>query len=90
MHVTYAGLLVQLPCGILRELIAFAAPQPSRPRGYAMFAEQDDTYMLAVQTVAGHAAPSDHASLLNCLSELAPQHVLAAAHCAQPLADVPQ
>lgn len=53
VHVTYAGLPVRLPPGALREFIAFAAPQPARPRGYAMFAGQDDTYMLAVQTVAG-------------------------------------
>lgn len=90
VQVTYAGLPVRLPRGELREFIAFAAPQPSRPRGYAMFAGQDDTYMLAVQTVAGHRAPSDHASLLNCLSEMAPPHVLAAARCATPLADVTQ
>ncbi|CDO87449.1 2-polyprenyl-6-methoxyphenol hydroxylase-like oxidoreductase [Mycobacterium triplex] len=90
VHVTYAGLPVRLPAGALREFIAFAAPQPSRPRGYAMFAGQDDTYMLAVQTVAGQRAPSDHAALLGCLSELAPAHVLAAARRAEPLADVTQ
>jgi 2-polyprenyl-6-methoxyphenol hydroxylase-like FAD-dependent oxidoreductase len=85
VHVTYAGLPIHLAPGTLREYIAFAAPQPSRPRGYAMFAGQDDTYMLAVQTIAGQAAPADHAALLESLAEMAPPHVLAAAHRATPL-----
>jgi 2-polyprenyl-6-methoxyphenol hydroxylase-like FAD-dependent oxidoreductase len=88
VNVTYAGLPVQLPAGTLREYIAFAAPQPSRPRGYAMFAGQNDTYMLAVQTVAGQQPPADHGALLDCLTEMAPPHVLAAARRAQPLADI--
>jgi 2-polyprenyl-6-methoxyphenol hydroxylase-like FAD-dependent oxidoreductase len=88
VNVTYAGLPVQLPAGTLREYIAFAAPQPSRPRGYAMFAGQNDTYMLAVQTVAGQKPPADRGELLDCLTELAPPHVLAAAHRAEPLADI--
>lgn len=90
VHVTYAGLPVHVPPGALREYIAFAAPQPSRPRGYAMFAGQNDTYMLAVQTVAGQPAPTGRAALLDCLSEMAPPHVLAAARRAEPLGDITQ
>jgi 2-polyprenyl-6-methoxyphenol hydroxylase-like FAD-dependent oxidoreductase len=53
-----------------------------------MFAGQDDTYMLAVQTVAGQKAPADLSALLDCLTEMAPPHVLAAAHRGEPLADI--
>lgn len=88
VNVTYAGVPIRLRPETLREYIAFAAPQPDRPRGYAMFAGHGDTYMLAVQTVAGHKAPADHASLLDSLAEMAPPHVLAAARRAEPLADV--
>jgi 2-polyprenyl-6-methoxyphenol hydroxylase-like FAD-dependent oxidoreductase len=88
VNVTYAGLPIQLPAGTLREYFAFSAPQPSRPRSYAMFAGQDDTYMLAVQTVAGQKAPADLSALLDCLTEMAPPHVLAAAHRGEPLADI--
>jgi 2-polyprenyl-6-methoxyphenol hydroxylase-like FAD-dependent oxidoreductase len=88
VNVTYAGLPIRVAPGTLSEYIAFAAPQPGRPRGYAMFAGQDDTYMLAVQTVAGQPAPTDHAALMDCLSEIAPPHVWTAAHAATPLADL--
>ncbi len=60
VHVTYAGLPVHLPRETLRKCLPFAAPEPSRPRGYAMFAGQQDTYMLAVQTVTSHKAPGSH------------------------------
>lgn len=88
VHVTYAGLPIHVAPGTFREYIAFAAPQPSRPRGYAMFAGQDDTYMLAVQTVAGQTAPADHAALLDCLAEMAPPHVFATARGATPLGEL--
>ncbi len=88
VRVAYAGLPVRVPAGALHENMAFAAPERTRPTGFAMFAGESDTYMLAVQTVAGHPPPVDHAALMTCLGEMAPRHVLAAARSAEPLADV--
>jgi 2-polyprenyl-6-methoxyphenol hydroxylase-like FAD-dependent oxidoreductase len=88
VHITYAGLPVHLPAGTLRENLAFTGPEPHRPMSFAMFAGENDTYRLAVQTLAGRPAPTDHASLLDCLTDLAPPHVLAAACRAEPLADI--
>lgn len=88
VKVAYAGLPVRVPAGALHENAAFAAPERTRSTGFAMFAGEDDTYMLAVQTVAGHPPPPDRAALLSCLAEMAPPHVLAAARAAEPLADV--
>ncbi|GFG63768.1 hydroxylase [Mycobacterium kubicae] len=90
VHVAYAGLPVYVPPGTLRENIAFSAPKPSYPVGYAMFAGENDIYKLAVQTIAGRQPPTDHASLLTCLADIAPPHVLAAARCAEPLDEVVQ
>jgi 2-polyprenyl-6-methoxyphenol hydroxylase-like FAD-dependent oxidoreductase len=88
VHVAYAGLPVYVPPGTLRENIAFSAPKPSRPVGYAMFAGENDIYKLAVQTIAGQQPPTDHASLLTWLADIAPPHVLSAARSAEPLDDV--
>jgi 2-polyprenyl-6-methoxyphenol hydroxylase-like FAD-dependent oxidoreductase len=90
VRIAYATVPIQIPAGTLREYIAFTAPEPSRPLGFAMFVGQDDTHRLGVQTVAGRQPPADHASLLNCLDDIAPPHVLAAALRAEPLADVTQ
>ena len=88
VHVAYAGLPVRVPPGTLREDLVFAAPQPNRPMGFAMFAGENDIHMLAVQTVAGYQSPKDHASLLNWLTDIAPPHVLNAVEHAQPLAEL--
>ena len=68
VHITYAGLPVHLPAGTLGENLAFTGPEPHRPMSFAMFAGENDTYGLAVQTLAGRPAPTDHASLLDCLT----------------------
>jgi 2-polyprenyl-6-methoxyphenol hydroxylase-like FAD-dependent oxidoreductase len=90
VHVAYAGLPVHVPAGMFRENIAFAAPEPSRPQGFAMFAGENNVFMLAVQTVAGQQPPADRSGLLECLADIAPPHVLGVARSAEPLADVTQ
>lgn len=88
VHVTYASLPVHVAPGTLREYFTITAAEPSRPRGFAMFAGENDTYVLAVQTLAGQPAPTDRDALLNSLTDIAPPHALAAARSAEPLADV--
>lgn len=90
VQVSYAGLPVQLPPDTLREYIAFSGPEPSRPVCFAMFAGENDTYRLAVQTVAGQKPPADRIALLDCMADMAPAHVLDAARRAEPLADMTQ
>ncbi|WP_155763991.1 FAD-dependent oxidoreductase [Mycobacterium asiaticum] len=90
VHVTYSGLPVYVAPGTLRENITLRAAEPSRPMAFAMFAGESDIYMLALQTLAGQPAPTDRVELFNCLTGIAPAHVLAAARSAEPLADVTQ
>ncbi|OBI86945.1 FAD-dependent oxidoreductase [Mycobacterium asiaticum] len=90
VHVTYSGLPIYVAPGSLRENITLTAAEPNRPLAFAMFAGENDNYMLAVQTLAGHSAPTDRSSLFACLTGVAPPHVLAAARSAEPLADVMQ
>ncbi|WP_231989584.1 NAD(P)/FAD-dependent oxidoreductase [Mycobacterium sp. 852002-51057_SCH5723018] len=90
VHVTYAGLPVHVEPGKLLENVTLTAAEPSRPVAFAMFAGENDAYMIAVQTLTGRQAPTDRAGLFNCLTDIAPPHVLAAARSAEPLADVTQ
>lgn len=90
VHVTYSGLPIYVAPGSLRENITLTAAEPNRPMAFAMFAGENDNFMLAVQTLAGHPAPTDRSSLFACLTGVAPPHVLAAARSAEPLADVMQ
>ena len=90
VHVTYAGLPVRMPAGAVRELITLVGAAPTRPRAFAMFAGEGDTYLLAIQTLAGHKVPTDHAALLDCAADMVPPDVLATIRRAEPLADVTQ
>lgn len=90
VHVAYAGIPIHVKQGMWRENIAFAAPEPRCPRGFAMFAGENNICMLAVQTVAGQQPPVDRGALLECLADIAPPHVLAVARSAEPLANVTQ
>ena len=88
VHVTYAGLPVRMPAGAVREFVTLVGPVPTRPSAFAMFAGEGDTYMLAIQTLAGRKVPTDHAALLDCVADMVSPDVLATIRRAEPLADV--
>jgi 2-polyprenyl-6-methoxyphenol hydroxylase-like FAD-dependent oxidoreductase len=90
VHVTYASMRVYVAPGTLRENFIINAAEPGRPVAFAMFGGEDDTYVLAVQTMAGRPVPTDRAALLKSLTDVAPPHALAAARAAEPLTDVAQ
>jgi 2-polyprenyl-6-methoxyphenol hydroxylase-like FAD-dependent oxidoreductase len=90
VQVTYAGLPVRMPAGTVREFVTLVGPVPTRPRAFAMFAGEADTYLVAIQTLAGHKVPTDHAALLDCAADMVSPDVLAALRRAEPLADLTQ
>jgi 2-polyprenyl-6-methoxyphenol hydroxylase-like FAD-dependent oxidoreductase len=90
VHLTYVALPVYVAPGKLHENATITAAEPSCPVAFAMFAGEGDAYVLAVQTLAGYLAPTDRSALFDCLTEIAPPHVLSAARSGEPLADVTQ
>jgi hypothetical protein len=68
---------VRVPPAMLRELVLTVNPVPSRPTTFAMFAGEDDTYLVLGGTVGGHEPPADRAALLEFIAEFAPRHALA-------------
>jgi 2-polyprenyl-6-methoxyphenol hydroxylase-like FAD-dependent oxidoreductase len=85
VHAAYASVQLRVPHGTLREYLAVAGTLPSRPMGFAMFAGENDTYMLGIQTMAGGQPPADRDSLLARLAEVAPPHVVEAARNSEQL-----
>ncbi|WP_145013850.1 FAD-dependent oxidoreductase [Mycobacterium marseillense] len=85
VHATYASMQLRVPRGTLREYMAVGGALPSRPMGFAMFAGENDTYMLGIQMMAGGQPPADRESLFAHLAQIAPAHVVAAARCGEPL-----
>ncbi|AFC45195.1 MULTISPECIES: FAD-dependent oxidoreductase [Mycobacterium] len=90
VHAAYASTLLHVPPGTLREYMAVSGALPGRPTGFAMFAGENDTYMVGMQMMAGGQPPSDHDSLLARLAEVAPAHVVEAVRRAEPLGPLRQ
>lgn len=90
VHAAYASVLLHVPPGTLREFMAVGGAVPNRPTGFAMFAGENDTYMLGIQMMAGGQPPADQESLLARLAEVAPAHVVDAVRRSEPLGPVHQ
>jgi 2-polyprenyl-6-methoxyphenol hydroxylase-like FAD-dependent oxidoreductase len=88
VHIAYATMPVRVPRGMLRELVVTVNPVPSRPTTFAMFAGEDDTYLVLAGTIAGQTPPADRTSLLDFIAEFAPRHALTAARAGEPLGEV--
>lgn len=90
VRMAYATLPVRIPRALLHELVLTVYPTPSRSTMFAMFACEDDTYMVLAGTVGGQDLPTDRAALLDFIANIAPAHAVAAARAGEPLGDVAQ
>ncbi|WP_206428638.1 FAD-dependent oxidoreductase [Mycolicibacterium stellerae] len=88
MRIAYATMPVRVPPGMLRELVLAVNPVASRPTTFAMFAVENDTYLVLGGTLGGQQPPADRAELLDFIAEFAPRHALAAIRAGEPLGDV--
>jgi 2-polyprenyl-6-methoxyphenol hydroxylase-like FAD-dependent oxidoreductase len=89
VHLKYATRHLRLPPGALggAKLVGVGA-EPRRPTGLAMFAEEQDRWILTVFGYQGHHPPSDPDAFLGFVEHLAPPDVFAAVRDAQPLDDI--
>jgi 2-polyprenyl-6-methoxyphenol hydroxylase-like FAD-dependent oxidoreductase len=88
VRIAYATMPVRVPPGLLRELVLTVNPVPSRPTTFAMFAVENDTYLVLGGTVGGQEPPADRAELLDFVAEFAPRHAVAAIRAGEPLGEV--
>ena len=89
VHLKYATRHLRLPPGALGDakLVAVGA-EPRRPTGLAMFAQEQDCWILTVFGYQGHHPPSDPDAFLSFVEHLATPDVFAAIRDAQPLDDI--
>jgi len=88
VRIAYATMPVRIPPGLLRELVLTVNPVPSRPTTFAMFAVENDTYLVLGGTIGGNEPPADRAELLDFVAEFAPRHAVAAIRAGEPLGEV--
>lgn len=89
VDIRYASRAVRLRPGAVREQLMVVGPTPDRPHGMALFAYENNTWLVTVQEFGQRGTP-DYQHMLELLTESAPPHVLAALADAEPLGEVVQ
>jgi 2-polyprenyl-6-methoxyphenol hydroxylase-like FAD-dependent oxidoreductase len=89
VDIKYASRYLRLPAGALaEEKLILIGTQPTRPTAMALFAQEDNRWILTLAGYAGHHPPTDPDGFLSFAQTLAPAHVIAAIRSAQPLSEV--
>jgi len=89
VDVKYASRHLRLRPGALGELkLILIGIEPARPTALALFAQEDDRWILTVGGYAGHHPQADPDGFLAFARSIAPPHVFAAIAAATPLDDI--
>jgi 2-polyprenyl-6-methoxyphenol hydroxylase-like FAD-dependent oxidoreductase len=87
--IKYASRYLRLPAGALGdEKLILIGAETNRPTAMALFAQEDDRWILTLVGYAGHHPPADPDGFLAFAQSLAPAHVFAAIRSAQPLSAI--
>ena len=89
IQLKYASRHLQLRPGALgiRKLIGIG-PQPDRPTGFVLFAQEQPGWILTLFGYDGHHPPTDHEGFLAFVEAIAPPDVFAAIRDAEALDDI--
>jgi 2-polyprenyl-6-methoxyphenol hydroxylase-like FAD-dependent oxidoreductase len=89
VDVKYASRHLRLRPGALGEQkLILIGTEPRRPAALALFAQEDDRWILTLAGYAGHHPPTDPDGFLAFARSVAPPHVFAAIAAACPLDDI--
>ena len=89
VDIKYASQYLRLPAGALGdEKLILIGTQATRPTAMALFAQEDNRWILTLAGYAGHHPPADPDGFLAFAQSLAPAHVIAAIRSAQPLSEI--
>ena len=88
VQLAYACQMLRGSSEAVREHLIALFPEPGRPRMFGCIRYENDTWQLAVGTMAGAEPPSRFADILDYAADFAPPHVLEAARNAEPVGGV--
>ena len=89
VDIKYASRYLRLPAGALgEEKLILIGTETTRPTAMALFAQEDNRWILTLAGYAGHHPPADPDGFLAFARDVAPPHVFAAIHSAQPLSEI--
>ena len=89
VDIKYASQYLRLPPGALGdEKLILIGTEDDRPTAMALFAQEDDRWILTVAGYAGHHPPADPDGFLAFAQGVAPADVMAAIRSAEPLSEI--
>src|SRR5215468_2683048 len=89
VDIKYASRYLRLPAGALGdEKLILIGTEANRPTAMALFAQEDDRWILTVAGYAGHHPPADPDGFLAFAQGVAPADVMAAIRSAEPLSEI--
>lgn len=88
VDIAYTSRVLRLAPGALApDRLVLVGPKPGRPRGFALAAQEGESWMLTVVGMAGDHPPVDDAGLLAFVRSAAPPDVYAAIRDAEPVTE---
>lgn len=89
VDIKYVTQRLRLPPGALgAQKLAIVGPEPGRPTGLGLIANENDEWLLTLAGYRGHHPPTDLEGRLNFARPLLPPHVFGAIRDAEPLSEV--
>ena len=90
VNIRYASRHFNIPDGYLgRDKLILIGPEPGRPRGMGLFAQEDGSWLLTLFGYGPqHRPPTDDTGYLEFLASVAPSDVLAGVMAGEPLDEV--
>lgn len=89
VDIKYVSQRLRLPPGALGvQKLAIFGPEPGRPAGVALIANENDEWLFTLAGYRGHHPPTDPKGRLEFARPLIPEHVFAAIRDAEHLAEV--
>jgi 2-polyprenyl-6-methoxyphenol hydroxylase-like FAD-dependent oxidoreductase len=87
IQVAYASQLLQIPADAVTERLFLIGAVPERPYGGALFACENNTWILTLAGMIGYRPPVDRAGMLRFAEKFAPPAMMTALRAAEPLAE---
>jgi 2-polyprenyl-6-methoxyphenol hydroxylase-like FAD-dependent oxidoreductase len=88
VQLSYSSWLLRIPPGTVKEKMFLVGAEPNRSSGGALFACENDTWMLTLAGMAGHKPPTDWSEMAPYAEEFAPPPMVAAIAAAEPISEV--
>jgi 2-polyprenyl-6-methoxyphenol hydroxylase-like FAD-dependent oxidoreductase len=85
VRLTYTSQFLSIPVSMRPDVHVASFPKPGRPEGYALWRNENDTWVFCVATLGRHTSPSQRADMISHVERIAPRHFVDTVQAAEPL-----